>query len=80
MIDFSLDFDELIKEVAALTMDDFYKSMTTYEDHTRWHKEVMIGKAWKDCPTCGAHGSMSLRSNLTERIKGKGYKPFQCRV
>lgn len=50
MFDFSLDLDELIAEVAALTMEDFYKSMTTYEDHTRWHdvyhKRIVHGVAY----------------------------------
>ena len=50
MTDFSLDLDELVAEVSALTMDDFYKSMTTYEDHTRWHnvyhKRVPHGVAY----------------------------------
>jgi hypothetical protein len=80
VIDFSLDLHELISEVTAVTMDEFYKSMTTYYDHTRWHEEVMKEKVWKDCHACGAYGSKNFRSNLTERIKGKGYKPFQCRV
>ncbi|MBV6493436.1 MAG: hypothetical protein LDLANPLL_01458 [Turneriella sp.] len=50
LAELSLDLDELIAEVAALTMDDFYKSMTTYEDYTRWHdvyhKRVLHGMAY----------------------------------
>ena len=50
LAELSLDLDELIAEVAALTMEDFYKSMTTYEDHTRWHdvyhKRVLHGMAY----------------------------------
>ncbi len=30
------DFDGIIEVVAALTPADFYKSMTTYADHTIW--------------------------------------------
>ncbi|MBV6493435.1 MAG: hypothetical protein LDLANPLL_01457 [Turneriella sp.] len=36
----------------------------------------MKEKVWKDCPACGAHDSMSYRSNLNERVEGKGYKTF----
>ncbi len=36
----------------------------------------MKEKVWKNCPSCGAHDSMNYRSNLRERIEGKGYKPF----
>ncbi len=39
----------------------------------------MKEKVWKDCPACGAHGSMSLRANLIERVDGKGYKPFSVK-
>ena len=30
------DFKGMIAVVASLTMKDFYKSMTTYADHTIW--------------------------------------------
>jgi motility quorum-sensing regulator / GCU-specific mRNA interferase toxin len=30
------DFNGMIAVVASLTMKDFYKSMTTYADHTIW--------------------------------------------
>jgi len=30
------DFEGMIAVVAALTIKDFYKSMTTYADHTIW--------------------------------------------
>jgi len=33
----SMDFDGVVEVVMALTSDDFYKSMTTYDDHTLWH-------------------------------------------
>lgn len=31
-----LDFSDMLAVVIALTPDDFYKSMTTYADHTVW--------------------------------------------
>ena len=31
-----LDFDGMLAVVAALTNTEFYKSMTTYADHTIW--------------------------------------------
>lgn len=30
------DFDEMLDVVRALTMEDFYKSMTTHADHRVW--------------------------------------------
>lgn len=30
------DFEGMVTVVASLTMKDFYKSMTTYADHTIW--------------------------------------------
>ena len=30
------DFDEIVDVVMALTMRDFYKSMTSHTDHTVW--------------------------------------------
>ncbi|MBP7062566.1 type II toxin-antitoxin system MqsR family toxin [Ferrovibrio sp.] len=31
-----LDFQGMLAIIAALTMNDFYKSMTTHADHTIW--------------------------------------------
>ncbi|PWC17707.1 type II toxin-antitoxin system MqsR family toxin [Brenneria corticis] len=31
-----LDFDGMCNAIISLTTDDFYKSMTTYHDHTIW--------------------------------------------
>lgn len=31
-----MDFHQMLAVVVALTMDDFYKSMTTHADHTIW--------------------------------------------
>ncbi|MCW2483041.1 type II toxin-antitoxin system MqsR family toxin [Candidatus Symbiopectobacterium sp. NZEC135] len=32
----NLDFDGMCAVIVALTRQDFYKSMTTYHDHTVW--------------------------------------------
>lgn len=34
--DLGFDFDGLLDVVLSLKMTDFYKSMTTYQDHTIW--------------------------------------------
>ena len=46
MTQFSLDFDEIIQVVHGLGSKDFYQSMTSHEDHTRWHDvyHKVIGK------------------------------------
>ena len=31
-----MGFEDVVETVAKLTMDDFYKSMTTYADHRIW--------------------------------------------
>ncbi len=31
-----MNVDDMLECVMALTMEDFYKSMTTYADHTQW--------------------------------------------
>ena len=30
-------FDDIVKVIEALTLADFYKSMTAYSDHRVWH-------------------------------------------
>lgn len=35
-IDLGLSFSEMLNVVMSLTPGDFYKSMTTHEDHTVW--------------------------------------------
>jgi motility quorum-sensing regulator/GCU-specific mRNA interferase toxin len=32
-----LDMDDMIQVLNSLDQQDFYKSMTSYEDHTIWH-------------------------------------------
>jgi len=34
--DLGVEFAEMVSIVMALTTDDFYKSMTTYDDHRVW--------------------------------------------
>jgi motility quorum-sensing regulator / GCU-specific mRNA interferase toxin len=36
-VNIGADFESMIATVMALTMADFYKSMTTYHDHKLWH-------------------------------------------
>jgi len=33
-------------------------------------------KKWKDCPSCGAKGSMKYKKNITETFNIEGYEPF----
>lgn len=39
----------------------------------------MREKKWKDCPVCGAKGSMRVKKGLTERLIVKGYPPVDIK-
>lgn len=42
-----LDKADLIEAVLALTTKDFFKSMTTHDDHTQWQDVYRAN--WNDC-------------------------------
>ena len=37
----------------------------------------MKQKRWKNCPSCGANGSMTLKRKISELFRPKGLKPIE---